>query len=175
MDTALEKFKPEEKSSIFNFLCDSGIPINQEGKPNWNEIREKNYADSTKYEAKSAVLIEKLIQEFRLICHQINYRHNYERFTGEVAEEKYQIGQLYDDIGISSEDAEIFYHNTNVLKFIRKTLLFNNIQIIKSYQQELLEQSAALEEDYPAFFSGYKPEIQDLQNYMIQESAAICV
>jgi hypothetical protein len=162
IDTELDEFKPEEKRELFNFLCDFGIPVNQEGKPNWNEVREKFYAYSAKYEAKSAILIEKLIQEFRLICHQIIHRHNYEKFAGESVDERYEVAKLYDDIGISTQDAERFYHNTNALKFIRKTLLFNNRQIFKSYQDELLEESAALAPDHPAYFPDYSPEIQDM-------------
>lgn len=162
IDNELDEFKTDEKKDLFDFLCDYGIPINPEGKPNWNEVREKFYAYSTKYEAKSALMVEKLIQEFRLICHQIIHRHNFEEFIGVKVESKYKVAKLHDTVGLTAEDAETFYHNTNVLKFIRKTILFNNRQIFKSYLDELLEESAGLTPDHPAYIPDYNPEIQDL-------------
>lgn len=158
------RFTAEENKELFDFIVDSGIPINQEGKPNWSEIREKFYAYNSKYEAKSINFIEKLVQEFRMICQQIIQRYNYAQKVSKEQAAKFTISPSIFNLDISPEEAEEFYHNTNLLKFIRKTILFNNRQMFKSYLDEYLEEAAALTPDNPAYIGAptYKPDVQDL-------------
>lgn len=162
IDPELEEFKPEEKKEFFYFISDMGIPINPEGKPNWNDIREKFYAYNSKYDAKNVILIEKLVQELRMVCHQIIQRSSYEQSTKEILVQKYKVAPLNKDLNFTVEEAQRFYHNTNVLKFIRKTILFNNMQIFKNYQEELIEESCQLTPEDPAYIADYKPEVQDV-------------
>ena len=62
------------------------------------------------------------------------------------------------------EKAEEFYHNTNVMKFVRKTILFNDQQVFKNGLEEYLEECSQLPADHPAQMpiENYKPEVQDL-------------
>jgi hypothetical protein len=156
------RFSSEEKRELFEFIVDIGIPINQEGKPNWGEIREKFYAYNSKYDAKSVNLIEKIVQEFRMICQQIIQRHNYSQKVSAEEASRFKVSPT--SLDVSPEEAEQFYHHTNLLKFIRKTILFNDRQLFKTYQDEYLEEVAALAPENPAYIGnqGYKPEVQDL-------------
>lgn len=136
--------------------------MNQEGKPNWAEVRENFYGYNSRYEARSVGLIEKLVQEFRSVCQQVIQRNNFlQRATPEQA----QGFKLHpNSLPITPEEAEQFYLNTNLLKFIRKTILFNNRQTFNSHADEYIEEASNLPEDspYQLPIPNYKPEIHDL-------------
>lgn len=163
IDPDLTEFSKKEKLELFNFIVDFGIPINSEGKPNWAEIREKFYAYSAKYEPKNVALIEKLINEFRMTCQQIIQRHNFEKKATAEQLSKFKGLKVDFDLEVSADQAEEFYHNTNVLKFIRKTILFNDQHLFKSGMEEYIEECSQLSPDHPAFMGdSYKPEVQDM-------------
>lgn len=139
---------------------DFGIPVNLEGKPNWSELREKFYTKYTYYEAKSVNLLEKLIQEFRSICQQVIFKSNYEQQAGLTEGSTLQLTELSVQNGqegglqIDPEVADRFYFNTNLLKFIRKTILFNNEHTWRAHVEELQEEiNTKLTEDsgHPAY------------------------
>jgi len=145
-------------------VTDLGVPINLEGKPNWSEIRENFYSYPSKYEKKSVTLIEKLVQEFRMISQQIIQRDNFsKKSTKEGVFPQLSIPSVSFDFPISPQQAETFYHNTNLLKFIRKNILFNNEEVFRLHQDEFLQEAALLEADDPAYFSPsvYDPKLQD--------------
>ena len=99
-----------------------------------------------------------------MICQQIIQRHNFESKASPEQLEKFKNVKVNLGMEISPEKAEEFYHNTNVMKFIRKTILFNDQQTFKSGLEEYLEECEQLTPDHPAYFSieNYKPEVQDL-------------
>ena len=140
------------------------MPINLEGKPNWGEIRENFYSYPSKYEKKSVTLLEKLVQEFRMVCQQIIQRDNFSKKAAKEGQQlQYSIPSDAFDIAISPQQAETFYHNTNLLKFIRKNILFNNQKVFLLHQDEYVQEAALLESDDPAYFSPsvYDPKLQD--------------
>lgn len=137
----------DEKKELFKMVTDYGVPINQEGKPNWSQIREKFY-DYCKYEAKSITLIEKLVQEFRTVCQEVIQREKYKRTATEeqIAKYKQFISNSPSGLKITEEEAERFYGQTNILKFIRETILFKNRQLYNTYREEFLEDMKTLKE-----------------------------
>lgn len=164
VDPDLAEFGKKEKLELFNFIVDFGVPINNEGKPNWAEIREKFYAYSNKYEPKNVAVIEKLVNEFRMVTQQIIKRHNFEKKATAEQLAKFQNVKMNLGMDITPERAEEFYHNTNVMKFVRKTILFNDQQVFKNGLEEFLEECSQLPADHPAQMpiDNYKPEVQDL-------------
>lgn len=163
VDPDLAEFSKKEKLELFNFVVDFGIPITGEGKPNWGEIREKFYAYSDKYEPKNTTLMEKLVNDFRMTCQQIIQRHTFETKASAEQLAKFQGFKVEVDLDVSAARAEEFYHHTNVMKFVRKTVLFNDQQVFKNGLEEFLEDCAALSPEQPAFMGDtYKPEVQDM-------------
>lgn len=178
------RFSSSEQVAMLEFVMDFGIPVNIEGKPNWSELREKFYGKYTYYEAKSVNLLEKLIQEFRSICQQVIFKANYEQQAGLTDGSTLQMTELSvvngqeGGLQIDPEVADKFYFNTNLLKFIRKTILFNNEHTWRAHLEEMLEEiSTKLSEEsgHPAFLpSGMFPPgvwdkklLQHVANYGI--------
>lgn len=168
-DPDLNEFSSDEKRELFQFITEFGIPLNSEGKSHWAEIREKFYAYNTKFEFKSVNLIEKLIQEFRMVCQQILQQKNFKQKMEAKENEKgekvvYELPEPKFDLKITAEEAENFYQNTNQLKFIRKNILANNHYLFRQNKEEYTAETQSLTEDSPAFIGGegYKPEVQDI-------------
>jgi hypothetical protein len=144
---------------MLDFVMDYGIPINIEGKPNWSELREKFYGKYTYYEAKSVNLLEKLIQEFRSISQQVIFKANYANLNGIEDTSSFKMTPLSISNGlegglqIDPELADKFYFNLNLLKFIRKTILFNSEQTWKAHYDDLVEELSTRlgEESHPAY------------------------
>ena len=107
-----------------------------------------------------------------MICQQIIQRDNFsKKAMAENSNKKYNIPNLSFDLKISPQEATSFYHNTNILKFIRKNILFNNQYIFKQYEDEYIEEVSQIPESDPAFIDlqVYNPKVQDRLNGMTEE------
>ena len=155
LENEIKEFKPSEKRELFEFVLDYGIPVQQDGKSNWGEIREKFFAYNTKYEAKNIAAIEKLVQYMRDICLSVIQKKKLKEqnidFMTQFADFK-----LAQDFNISFEEAKTFFVNQSKLKFVRKKILSNNSSIFRSSLEALKKASAKLKPEEDGYIGSEK-------------------
>lgn len=153
--TYFHRWTTEEKKKFYKFISNYDVTLNSEGKPNWQDVREKyqNYLGVQNLD-KTINDIEKIVNKIKIKCVQvINPNSDYmDLENDELAE-----------LNISVEEAQRLNKNSNMLFFIRKSILSNNCQLFKSAVEELKKRNEELKKDDPAFMPGkYDPEKQDL-------------
>lgn len=131
-----------------------------EGKSNWAELRDKFYGAYSQYEPKAILLIEKLICECRLQCQLLIQISDY---SGKTSKE-IPLPENPNLWSINLQQAQMFLGINNLLKFIRKTILFNNQRLFTQCLDDYLEELREMPSDHPAYISepSYNPEISDL-------------
>ena len=118
-----------------------------------------NYERKNEMEMNGFIQMEKVMQEFRSIYQpENNHDITPRQFVMEASlrmemTELSVINGQEDGLQITPELADKFYFNTNLLKFIRKTILFNNEHTWKSYSEDLQTELSKLGEDHPAYLS----------------------
>lgn len=155
----LSRFSLEEKKDLFAFVSEQGIPVGLEGKSNWAELRERFYGSSSKYEPKSIMLIEKLICECRLQCQLLIQISDYSAKTAKEV----SVPENPNLWSINLQQARMFLGITNLLKFVRKTILFNNRKLFNNSLEDYLEELREMPPGHPAYISepDYNPAVSD--------------
>ena len=158
----MNRWETEEKKKFFKFIVDFGIPLNNEGKPNWMELREKISKDmGTGQTNKNISEIEKFVDMLRIKCQQIIETNSVSK-----ADSKFNENDGLSDLNITTEDAQKFNKNYELLYFIRKGILGNKMSLFKSGIEELKKATQALTNDQPGFVpSSYDCGVHDKYNY----------
>ncbi len=122
-------FSLEEKNDILKYLIDKGIPINSEGKNDFNLLKD-DLLNSYKIESKhTSHEYERLIQRLQMISQIVI---NLENNSNEASMDDNQLDELdpdNDNFIITPEDAELLIKNMSLLSFIRKVILFSNAKL----------------------------------------------
>lgn len=143
LENEIKEFKSSEKRELFEFVLNYGIPLQQDGKANWGEIREKFFAYNTKYESKNIASIEKLVQYMRDICLRVIQQKNLTEENSKILTQ-FAESSTSQDFRITLEEAKRFFINQSKLKFIRKKILFQKSSIFRSSQDALKKASDKL-------------------------------
>ena len=88
-DMQLDGWKPHELQRFFIFIIDFGIPVHQDGKSNWIELKDKFGQHMNRMSIdfnKNHIQIEKLVCYIRTKCNQI--MHNFNNKKNEEASKK---------------------------------------------------------------------------------------
>ncbi len=145
----------EDKRKFFKFICDYGVPLNNEGKPNWVEIREKvtKEPELEKFN-KNTTEIEMFVDKLRIKCKQITELQKEESKQAENDE--------LNDLKLSHEEAQRFNKNYEILYFIRKAVLSNKMSLLVSSIEDLKKTTQELSEGELGYVpEGYNPGIHD--------------
>jgi len=131
------------------------VILNNEGKPNWIELRERitKEPDMEKFN-KNITEIEMFVDKLRIKCNQIAGKKKEESKKSESDE--------IPDLKLSSEDAQKFNKNYELLFFIRRAIVPNKMSVLVSAVEELKKATATLNEGEPGYVpEGYDPAIHD--------------
>lgn len=147
------RWETEEKRKFFKLVTDFGIPLNNEGKPNWIELREKAAKEfGTGQTNKNIGEIEKYVDKLRIKCKQMT----------ETPLTKMPDNDELADLNITLEDAQKFNKNTEMLYFIRKVILGNKMTLLTNKIDDLKKETQELSEEKPGFVpAGYDPSVHD--------------
>ena len=156
MDT--NRWTTEEKQMFYKFIAGYDVSLNGEGKPNWQDVKEKyqNFLGSCEFD-KSLTDIEKVVTKIKIKCAQIlNPNPDYMDIEDDELA----------DLPISTQEAQSFTKKSNMLFFIRKYVLSNNCQAFKNAVYELNKRHEDLQKGDLGFLpEQYDPEKQDLYRY----------
>ena len=140
LEAELEGWDTEEKKLYFKFLSDFGVPLNNEGKPNWLELREKIVKEPGMEKSnKNITEIEKFADKIRIKCEQVVN-------PDPKASSLFEKDELA-DLKLTVEDAQRFNKNYDTLYFIRKAVLSNKMSLIKNSIEELKKSTQELASD----------------------------
>lgn len=135
----LKGWETEEKKKFFKLVTDLGIPLNNEGKPNWLELREKAAKElGTGQNSKNITEIEKFVDKLRIRCKQMVEAPLSKPENDDLA-----------DLNITLEDAQKFNKNNEMLYFIRRAILGNKMSLLTSKIDDLKKETQELSEDKP--------------------------
>lgn len=132
------RWDPEEKKKFYKLVTDFGIPLNNEGKPNWVELREKAAKEfGTGQNSKNIIEIEKFVDKLRIKCKQMT----------EMPLANMPENDEFADLNLTLEDAQKFNKNTEMLYFIRKVILGNKMALLTAKIDDLKKETAEIPED----------------------------
>ena len=147
-------FNLEEKQAILKYLINKGIPINSQGRNDWNIFKEEILKEGAIQSRHSIVDYEKLVQKLRTISDivlkldkQEKKSNNSNKSDNSLDPNKLdELDPDKDGFEISPEDAEALGNNIDLLTFIRKNMIIssgkvfeNSVEKIKSSDYELPE------------------------------------
>lgn len=67
----MKEFTPDETNSLFEYVCSNGVALGADLKPNWNDLRDNFYRKNTNFDQKVVSLVERLVQNFRMVTLKI--------------------------------------------------------------------------------------------------------
>ena len=135
----MREFSQEEALKLFTYVSNNGVPLTNDLKPNWNDLRDTFYRNNPNFESKVVSLVERLVQQFRMhILKMLHSKLASEDQKNIILAQDY----IQSDINITIEQAETFFKQTNQINFIRKTILGkkmfkNNKETLESYIAQL--------------------------------------
>jgi hypothetical protein len=141
----------EEKNAILDYLIIYGIPINNEGKSDWQVLKSKILEECNIDNEKGLQNLEKFVHRIRAVSQQIIEANK----NGTVNQVIYDPDD--DGFNLNLEKAEIIFKHLNITSFLRKI----NQEKPKLFEQcyELIEKNDKIANlQLPI---GYIPNIQD--------------
>ena len=130
-------------------MLEYGVPLNIEGRSDWQGLKEKFLAQIPEGEQfdKTVSQIEKFVHIIRIKCQHI--------IADDIIKKEDQNAIPLDkvdnlsELNINYEEAQKFSKNTNMLHFIRKSILANGAVLFKNGIAELTKKSSELKPDEP--------------------------
>jgi hypothetical protein len=58
----MREFSQEEALKLFTYVSNNGVPLTNDLKPNWNDLRDTFYRNNPNFESKVVSLVERLVQ-----------------------------------------------------------------------------------------------------------------
>lgn len=143
---------------MFKSISAFGIPLNNEGKANWVDLREKVSKDFGETPMnKNVTEIEKFVDKLRLKCQEI-----IESASVSKDEPKPTESDDFSDLNLTYEEALQFNKNSEMLYFIRKGILSNKMATFKNGVSELIKNTEDLPQGEPGSVpEGYEVETHD--------------
>lgn len=120
LEGIMKEFTPDETNSLFEYVCSNGVALGADLKPNWNDLRDNFYRKNTNFDQKVVSLVERLVQNFRMVTLKILQNKMATEAQKNIIEAQ---GQIDSNFQINLAQAETFFKQTNQIYFIRKTIL----------------------------------------------------
>jgi len=156
-ENELQGWDLEDKKKFFKFVSNFGVILNNEGKPNWIELRERitKEPELEKF-SKNITEIEMFVDKLRIKCkHIVDSKEN-------KKEESKQESDEIPDLKLSYEEALKFHKNYELLYFLRRVIIPNKLSLLVSNIEDLKKATLNLSEGDPGFVpEGYDPAIHD--------------
>lgn len=168
-------FTLNEKVKILNLIIDFGVPLSNEGKNDWNLLKEKLEKDIEG--DKSVQTIERFVQRLRMVSQQILGDSDQQDEDKQEDDEENDEVMLPDDdkaeenknmvfdpdkdgFEFTYKQAKKLYKHMNLLHYIRKYILANNAKLFNSGLSSL-EEEMQKEEQSLILPEGWKCETHD--------------
>ena len=135
-------------------MSEYGVALNVEGRSDWQGLKEKFLAQMPEGEQfdKTLSQIEKFVHKIRIKCQHViadDIIKKEDQNAIAVIDKPDDLSEL----NINYEEAQKFTKNTNMLHFIRKSLLANGAILFKNGIAELAKKSSELKPDEPGSLS----------------------
>lgn len=144
----------EEKEAMLSLISDYGVPVNLEGKNDWNQLKEKFEAIMPGTD-KSVNNIERIVQHLRMLAQHVIHPD----------EEDVEVKDA-DGFSMTKEAALALQNSLNQLQFIRKYVLKNGSELFNNELQALEKATERIREENrggtdPWLFESWRCDEQD--------------
>ena len=139
----IRELKKEEKSGVFEFLIDFGIPRKINGEDNYyliyEKLKEKNIFEDIidKEELNELILgIKSFINELKKQIQNYTKEENNEK---EKEKEENKDNSLIEEINISLEKAKLFLKHIHIFEILRKKIISKNYKLFNENINNLIQ------------------------------------
>jgi hypothetical protein len=129
-------FSLDEKNNIINYLINFGIPINSQGKSDFNSLKEKLLENNIIQERKNEKENYLLLKNFDELINKL--KTSEENLEEEIKRELYSDN---DGFNLDYETTDKLIKNLNLFDFIRKNIISQNFKLFNDGLKRLKEET----------------------------------